>query len=298
MKTTKIYLGILLSAMLLLFANCTIREGEYAGAATQRGFQIYKTCEYNTIEFIDKYVDICFNLNTWIEADSSFKYLIEDKWFPNYKIRNVGDGIYGLYANANLVYTIETGNLPLTDPNAKWVLSWNERDNNNGYSNYGQIALANSFRSGSQELHIDNLGTTAENSWHVTIAEQDSSESFLDLTLVTPKHTIMQQSVMEDDFTVTGTGKFLFLEGRLWSNGEPAGWEHHTYLSFEIQAPMQFVFAYEGRGFHGGKMDLEASNLNGDKLPVGAQFKGPYNIEITYKDKTQIWNINTETVTE
>ena len=62
--------------------------------------------------------------------------------------------------------------------------------------------------------------------------------------------------------------------------------------------PMQNFFAYEGLAWNGGKMDLEASNENGDKLSVNAEFKGPYNLRITYKGKVQIWNVNTEQVTE
>ena len=167
MKTNKIYLGLLFSAMVLLFANCTIREGEMAGAATQRGYEIYKTCESNTLYFIDNKVDICFKLNAWLEADSSLKDLLEDKWFPNYKIRKMSDGMYGLYAGADLAYSIETGNLPLSDPSAQWILSWRgtERDLPNYYDR--PYALTTSFIQGTQELHVDHTDST--NSWHVTI---------------------------------------------------------------------------------------------------------------------------------
>ena len=295
MKTNKIYLGLLFSAMVLLFANCTIREGEMAGAATQRGYEIYKTCESNTLYFIDNKVDICFKLNAWLEADSSLKDLLEDKWFPNYKIRKMSDGMYGLYAGADLAYSIETGNLPLSDPSAQWILSWRgtERDLPNYYDR--PYALTTSFIQGTQELHVDHTDST--NSWHVTIAGVDSSDAFLDLNIVTLSR-LMPQSLIDDDFTVTGTGKFEFLEGRIWKDGDYSGWQHHTCLSFDIKEPMQNFFAYEGLDWNGGKMDLEASNENGDKLSVNAEFKGPYNLRITYKGKVQIWNVNTEQVTE
>ena len=175
------------------------------------------------------------------------------------------------------------------------ILSWKGTEKDISANGYAKYAMTSSFRQGTQELHVDHTDST--NSWHVTIAGVDSSDAFLDLNIVTLSR-LMPQSLIDDDFTVTGTGKFEFLEGRIWKDGDYSGWQHHTCLSFDIKEPMQNFFAYEGLAWNGGKMDLEASNENGDKLSVNAEFKGPYNLRITYKGKVQIWNVNTEQVTE
>ena len=299
MKKNRIYLGMLFSAMVLLFANCTVREGEMAGAHTQRGFEIYKSCEFNTLNFIYNKVDICFKFNAWLEADSALKDLLEDKFFPEYKLRKAEDGIYGLYNGVEQVFIIETGGKPLSDPNAQWILSWKGTDNDLNRQNYGNDlpSLASSFIKGTMELHVDHADT-AGNSWHVSIVDQDSLNAFLDLNIVSPMR-LMPQTLFDDDFTVTGTGKFYFLEGRIWSdNGGQTGWQHQTFLAFDIKSPMQFVFTYDDNSFHGGAIGLVASNLSGETLPVNAEFKGPYNVAITYKNQTQIWNVNTEMVVE
>lgn len=236
-------------------------------------------------------MDKCFNLNAWIEADSTLKYLLEDKWFPNYKLRNLGAGTYGFYSGADLVFYIETGGVSLSEPGAQWIMSWKGDSRTSEWEvayPYGLSPRASSFRLGNQELHIDFVDTAADKSWHVTIVDSDSSMSYLDLN-VTLKSRLVPQSLMETDFTVTGSGKYHFLEGCWWQEGV-AYYTHLTFLSFDIKKPMQFVFSYDGLCWHGGQMEMLAQN-NDETLPVSADFKGPYNVEIIYKNKSQMWNV-------
>lgn len=293
------HISIIAVALLLaaFCSSCTVASSGEKDKLTRKGMVIYQYYQYNTFCVLRNYADWGFKLNAWLATPEANRREIEMKYFPNHRIYKDGENIYGLYKGNVLEYTINTQGHALSDVNADWIITWK-----NDVVNYREYENTQSFSQDLNEMHITHVADASRNAWNVTIADEDSAQSYLNI-VVEPEGAgeYIAESLFEWNFSITGSGCYKFVQD-IWQ--EYKNVENETCLQFNIEESMPWCCNYdiiaENRcpyyqyHWRGGKVALVASNNKGESVPVYAMFKGIYNIAITYKDVTEIWNIEEE----
>lgn len=294
MKTRNIYVVVVALLLSAFCSSCVVDNTDGKDRLTRKGMVMYQYYQFNTFRVIKDYVDLGFKLNAWLALPDSARRDIEMKYFPNTKIFQERTGVYGLYENAKLVYTINTNGYALSDADADWVISWKD----DPAANNGE-PCAQSFTEGAHELHITHVDDATRNAWQVRLADPDSAHSYIDI-VVEPEGggEYIAESLFEWSFSITGSGCYTFRQN-IWEKNKPS--EYKTYLQFNIEETMPWMCNYDAIGpssyiygtyhFRGGKVALNATNHKGESLPVYAAFKGIYDVAITYKDVTEIYNV-------
>lgn len=161
-KLIIITIALFLSAN--IFTSCTKEKGDNPDCLTARGMTI--TSEWdNAINYILYcYANISFQLHNHIENRQDN---IEENGL---KMQDIGSGIWNVYINGEIAYTINTYGQSLDSIGAKWELT--------SLANYNDFGLR-------QDDYSVNFSITciAENSWNIYSKNEDIPEYFFDVNI-------------------------------------------------------------------------------------------------------------------
>lgn len=263
----KKYMLVLLA--ILLFSSCVKEE---RGRATQRGKEICSAWNTTVDAILTDHVNPAFLLNAWINSDEMERYLLEDQYLPDYKIRQIDATTYCFYKGTVPYITINTHGMRLTDENAEWTVT-----NHTGYS-YPFFPYTEEER----EVSVLNLGN---DQWAITLNSASFPNSYANLTLTLERfnnHT----SIFAEEFALSGDGEFAFPAGDMWEfdygpSGEP------VMMHYSIEKPMKNNF--EKLKWHEGKLAITVSHSGYDDVNVLMELITEACIGITYRGVTEVW---------
>lgn len=267
----KKYIFVILA--IILISGCTREE---RGQLTQRGHEICSAWNTAVDAILTDDVNPAFILNTWIISDEAERYIIEDRYLPQYKIRQVDATTYGLYKGAEPYFTINTHGTHITDEGAVWTVT-----NHFGYS-YAIFPIVEEDRT----VSITNLGN---DQWSIALDSASFPQSVTHWTLSLERFT-NHCSIFAENFTLSGDGTFAFPAGKSWEfeygeTGEP------VMQRYTIERPMQND-ANDGNElkWRDGKLALTVSHSGYENVDVVMEVLAYFHYGITYRGVTEVWD--------
>jgi len=300
MKTQTIKYIILFVCTACLTSGCI--KNYDVPLKTEKGKQICDSWHEGIDITFQRYIDIVFSFNAWYDAPASQKDSIEDKYFPFYKIRNLGEDQWGLYYNASLAYRIDRKNKSLSELDAFWVVEVvNSAINLQEENNYGRYYSGYKFDSFiNNEKTVIYISSIGLNEWNIQL-----QHTGLDMN-IKPIDSVMPASLYDSPFVWTGKGSFTYLQyssSIAYIHFEttddivcyPQGRKN---LDEETEQGLYYTeyYPYQNSRFHwsAGKVSLNAFNSEKtDTVKVDASFSKlsstHYGIYISYKGVTEEW---------
>ena len=113
----RITVGILSFFVLVSSYSCVLNSGEEAPPKTSFGYYVYSKTAHEVVTYYISAIDIVLKLNEWVNApDDQTRYQIEDKYFPNYKVRLDGD-----ICTVLGVASVKMDKIAFAQEGSKWV---------------------------------------------------------------------------------------------------------------------------------------------------------------------------------
>ena len=255
----------------VFFTSCIWERGDKDRRPTQRGKEIHE-CWFNITDYVLKSpVQTAFYLNAWLAADSLGRIEIEDKYFPNERIRVDENGNYLIYKGEQLQKSINTHQTLLSDMGSAWeVLSYVDDDYLMG--KYG-------FQYGSLNVSCVEAGC-----WEIT------SDLFVSPEL--ESHPMAGDTVSWNlRLTATATPVKLNESGYKLE-GAGIYWLGYALLNYQIDTPIQQAANEWGAiDWTGGKVRLTARMEEREDIQVGAEYIGNGQVRIDYKGIKEAWDL-------
>ncbi|MCK9339009.1 MAG: hypothetical protein PHQ33_01200 [Bacteroidales bacterium] len=265
------FLNILL--LLIVCNSCEWQEAEERGNLTQRGKQIYDIWDYSSQSILNDFVDKAFIFNAWYTANDSVKRIIEDQWFPYYKIRNDGNGKYGLYSGTTLDFSFETNLQSLTDSSANWTIT--------RHNSYLEM---NTYYSCEPIINSVKINYTNNMEWDIRIDSNSNSNSSALWHLHISGNSV-PESISLADYELSGHGVFAM------QNYESIGGRYGnapTFLEYEIAEN----FAHSpGANWERGSVDILLYNEKAESLEIKGTILNRKTLCIHYLGIIEYWEI-------
>lgn len=271
MKKIALY-NILLLA--IICNSCVWQEADERGNLTQRGKQIYDAWDNSSQTILNEFVDKAFHFNAWYLADDSMKRIIEDNWFPYYKIRDDGDGAYGLYYGGTLTFSIETNRQNLSDSCASWTITRHNFDiETNTHYSYEPV--------------INNVTIHYANNmvWNIHIDSTNNSSNFALWQLRVIGNSI-PQAISSADYEFSGQGLFAL------QNEETIGGRNGNSPVFLKYTITEIFNHTRGANWESGAVDILLYNEKSETCSVEAVVLNRETLRIHYAGVTENWEIN------
>lgn len=302
MKTIKNIAGFVCISLLL--SGCV--ENYDVPSKTEKGKAIYNSWHKGMDTLLSRYIDVAFKFNTWYEAADSQKNSVEDKYFPQFKIRDLQNDQWGLFSGTELAYRISRYSKSLSDPNACWIIeAMNEAidgiNNNNNQDYYysdGGYKLISFLEDAYTPVVLSAMGV---NQWDIQVGESHS-EDMISIQLKS-MDSITPVSLLESSFTISTEGTFVYLEGYNYQYG------NIVYIDFKTMEDLvyrrrdksghsqegdEYLYPKKTYYWSAGKVSLHAIDEDNDNETLAeASFsqltRSQFGIYITYKGITEEW---------
>ena len=112
-----------LFSIIIAFWSCGIDEPQIKPDYTLAGKQMFDKTELH-VTMLTEWMDVLLKMNTYIQANDADKMKIEDKYFPNYKIRNSAVNTWSLIDSGDTICKIFTDGNPFTAVGANWGIKY------------------------------------------------------------------------------------------------------------------------------------------------------------------------------
>lgn len=267
----KKYILILLAIVTL--CGCNREERRHF---TQMGGNICSAWNQAVNAILVDDVNPAFVLNAWINSDEINRYIIEDQYLPNYKIRQADAETYILYYRAEPYFTINTHGTRITDEGAMWTVT-----NHFGY-NYTNFPNIEENR----KVNITNLGN---DQWRIALDSATFPQSVANWTLSLERFT-NHTSIFAENFELSGDGAFAFPAGQWWQ--ESYGHTDEPVMQrYTIEKPMRNQANSDNKlKWNLGKLLLTVSHSGYEDVDVVLEILSESHFGITYRGVTEVWN--------
>lgn len=293
-KITTIIFACLISAA--SFQSCVVEESDYQKDTLTRSSGIFNYWRYGFCNAQMRFPNVAFNFNTWLSAPEQDRDSISKLYFPNYSIRDNGDGSWSLNYNGQEAYNIVTNGQSLSDVGASWTLKSflieNDFSSNLhlGYSYNKDVSFNRPFTTA-----VVTCSSPAE--WTVSVNSPNSivlgsSPNFLSVTLSTPDLTTIRD-LRQGGYYISGSGQFEFENGSLY---EETDLDYKTVkMYFQIEEPLYC----DGRYVWGaGKLNIvvnngeEGSQYRSEEVKaelLSVMEPGTYRVRLLFHDQENWW---------
>lgn len=275
MKTAFFKLAILY--IVLALAACGIDEPQEKPDYTLGGKQMFDQAEAH-VTLLTNWMDVLLKMNTYIQANEADKIKIEDKYFPNYKIRNSSTNTWSLIQMSDTVCTIYSDGKPFTTAGANWGIEMNNMEMPCPIS----CVSANKWLINVSNFNISN---SVNFDYYNPYSNNYSIETFTSDSIVFYSDNAIPENFSSNNFEVSGKGEFL-----LENNSQK------VKLTYEIDKTLKHV-SNSSYNMCSGKYILLAQDLKSSKNGSGsAEFEiilgNERKIIIEYNGRTQTYPIN------
>lgn len=239
---------------------------EQRGKLTQRGKEIHDSWQTTTLMLIETDVIPAFHLDTWINADNdSIRYIIEDQYFPDKRIRQEETNIYTIYDGAEKQLTINTFGQSLNEEGSHWLVSRDQIVSDNAL-----LPLFFDFFSENEKVHISKDGEQ----WRIQMDSAECCDSRCNMH-IKPLENDNNVIFAKETYTLSGNGIYQYKNGPV--------------LKYNIEKNILCEKSTNISYFSDGIIQLIASQTDSDDINVKAEYLGEYRICITYRGVTEIW---------
>ena len=255
----------------VFFTSCIWERGDKDRRPTQRGKEIHE-CWFNITNYVLKSpVQTAFYLNAWLAADSLGRIEIEDKYFPNERIRVDENGNYLIYKGEQLQKSINTHQTLLSDMGSAWeVLSYDDDHLMGKYGFLHGSLNVSCVEAGCWEIACDCVVYPEEATQ--LYAAGDTLSWKLRLTAATTP-----VKLGESAYQLEGLGIY---------------WLGYVLLNYQIDTPIRQAANQRGAiDWTEGKVSMTARMENREDIQVGAEYIGNGQVRIDYKGIKEAWDL-------
>ena len=251
---------VVLPLLAIAFQSCIWDRGDEEPRPTDRGFEIFQTWNAYTNSLMRGPVDMAFKLNAWLAApDDSARYEIEDRYFPQQRIRDYGNNIYAVMLGDEELYTFNTGGLSLSDSGSTWQVS----------GRFNQCLDMDRY----MPLLIDRkllISSGSDYTWHIAFDTVGAKETVVDWTLAS--NDGVPVDLARTSCQMSGTGGYF------------TGCNDDTILiSFGITEPLVSETISNAKyRWRAGAMHITVSHAQDDPIDVDARFLNEKEVRIGY----------------
>lgn len=201
----KIYfLKLSILYIVLAFTACGIDEPQTKPDYTLGGKQMFDKAELHVTMLTD-WMDVLLKMNTYIESNDADKIKIEDKYFPNYKIRNTAINTWLLIQMNDTVCTIYTDGKAFTTAGANWGI---EKKNMEIPCQFSCIS-ANKWAMKVSNFDISKNTNYNYYDYYNPYSNDYSLETFTSDSIVFYSDNATPEDFSSNNFEVSGEGEFL-----------------------------------------------------------------------------------------
>jgi len=263
--------------IVLAFVACGIDEPQTKPDYTLGGKQMFDKAETH-VKMLTEWMDILLKMNTYIVASDANKVKIEDKYFPNFKIRNSGINTWSLLQMSDTVCTIYTDGKLFTTVGAKWEIQNNNMEIPCPFS----CISANKW---AMKVSNFNIGRSTNYDYYNPYSNNYSIETFTSDSIEFYCDIATPEDFSSNNFEVSGKGEFL-LENNV----------QKVKLNYMIDKTLKHA-ANSSYNMSSGKFNLTAQDLKSTKNGSGsAEFEiilgNERKIVVQYNGRTQTYPIN------
>ena len=267
MKTNFYKLSILY--IVFAFASCEIEEPQTKPDYTLGGKQMFDRAETH-VKMLTDWMDIMLKMNTYILTTDADKQKIEDKYFPNYKIRNAGTNAWSLIQMSDTICTIYTDGKPFTTAGANWGI----KKNNMVIPCPISCISANKWATKVTNFALNNNSSYYYDDFYnpYSYSNNYNTETFTTDSIIFNCEKATPEDFSTNNFEVSGKGEFLL--------------ENNTQkvkLTYLIDKKLKHI-ANSSYNMSSGKYNLLAQDMkNSKKKAIGSA-----DFEITLGDERTI----------
>ena len=269
MKKNTIVLFVAIT-ILIGFSSCKIESGDdLNGNVTEKGFELCHYWDNNLNAEVISTIEKAFNLNAYIVAPEGSKTLIEDLYFPYYKIRQIDSTQWTLIEQQATRYSFKTNGKALSEIGAQWIITSYRN------SDAPQLEVLNSYA----------IECTGVSTWHITTTNSDPF--YVNYTLTTDT---MVETLTSEPYTLEGSS-FQYYSTYYAYASYDSNYENNAdiFIDATITEPIHKT----AQGYSSGKINLKATNDANQEMETTAEFyrQNPvvYKVKITYKGVTESW---------
>jgi len=266
----KIIIHLFVATIILTsFTSCMIESGDdLDGNVTEKGFELCHYWDNNLNSDVIATVEKAFNLNAYITAPEAGKTLIEDLYFPYYKIRQIDSIQWTLIEQQYTRYRFNTNGKTLSEIGAQWIITSYKN------SDASELEILNSY----------SIECTGASTWHITTTNSDPF--YVNYTITTDS---MVETLASEPYTLEGSS-FLYYS-TYYGYSYDYSYENNTDVF--IDATITESIHKTAQGYSSGKINLKATNNADQEIETTAEFyrQNPvsYKVKITYKGVTESW---------
>ena len=241
---------------------------EERGKLTQKGKEIHDSWYKASRMLIENDVIPMFHLDVWINTDNEeLRRLIEDRYFPYYRIREEGNDVFTIYNGATKMFTINTYGKSLNTNGSNWLVT----KYNTYVENRGDLPIfLNSYSEG-EKMHI----SKSNDQWLIQMDSTENNGCYCNLYI----KSLANEGVLlfsENYYTLSGNGMYIYSQNGL------------IKLKFDITETISRKEKYEFY-FSEGAIELEAQKANYENIPIKAEYLDKNSFSITYQNITETW---------
>lgn len=255
---------------------CIACNREKRNMHTRRGKEIHNSWYNATRQIINTDVIPAFHLDAWINApNDSVRYLIEDQFFPYYKIRQEETNVYAIYNGPYKEFTVNTFGKSLGEDGSNWLVSkYNLQYLDLSYAIEGGVLPDVFYFYESEKIHISKNG----DQWRFQMDSSENYGSYCDMN-IKPLDNSDNILFNKEKYNLSGNGLFEY--------------DDQVYLLFDIQKTILNDQLYYASGYYfiDGIVQLMAQQENSDDIHVKAEYRSNSQIAITYRNVTEYWNV-------
>lgn len=272
--------------LVILIVACVGCGKDNHGMLTNRGKTICGSWHMGTAIVMEDIINPAFHFNAWLNGNEHVRRAIEDNYFPDLRIRQDGESIYGVYHNAQLLLRINTQGTNIDAEGAQWILTCFYSGSE--FSYYGHPYVLPDFTDvkGAKEMTISYLGNYQ---WGIEAHEDSFDGVNINWTLAAATAST-PLDLYSDKFILTGDGSYRFSSLSRWHD---EGEQDPTpiTMTYTIEHPMYQNFN-DILQWSSGQISITASMQDKEDVNVSATVLAPKHIEITYKGITERWEMD------
>lgn len=256
---------LIITLIALICISCGREE---RGKLTQKGKEIHDSWYNASRQMIENDVIPMFHLDVWINTDNEdLRRLIEDRYFPYYRIREDGDNVFTIYNGANKIFTINTYGKSLKTNGSNWLVT----KYNTYVENRGDLPIFLNSYSEREKLHI----SKSNDQWLIQMDSTENQGCYCNLYI----KSLANEGVLlfsENYYTLSGNGLYIYSQNGLIS------------LKFDITETISRKWVSEFY-FHEGAVEFEAQKSNHENIPIKAEYLDKEHFRLTYRNITEVW---------
>ena len=269
------HLSVLYTLFLLfiLFSfSCCIYENQREPQPTQSGKAIYDSWHTHMFTVLQGDILKALHFSYYLDTQESQKIAVEDSLFSLFKIRDLSNGVWGLFLGADKIYDINTSTTSLYHVGTEWIFKRTVSSSNHPLFSNSEIAYT--------------ITCIADSTWNISAVGDGNPFCYVSLQL---------QQLGPTQFDVSGEGRFGIQSlNSYYYETENESNTPVVFLSFTLEETAKSRNNFQN--WSHGIISLRAYKLDGNERVTQVQMLNPsgdvYAVKVNYKGVSKVWSLS------